>query len=94
MPAKLCVYPLFGGLTAYGSRLRARIGPAQAQVATAHKIAWVVYHMLKFKMEYQAMSAGEYEQRFREREIKHLQRKAACLGFALSPVTTTSQAVS
>lgn len=79
---------------AYYRRLRARIGPAQAQVATAHKIARVVYHMLKFKVEYQAMSAGEYEQRFREREIKHLQRKAARLGFALSPVTATPQAVS
>ena len=32
--------------------------------------------------------------KFRTLEIKHLQRKATCQGFALSPVTTTSQAVS
>lgn len=70
---------------AFYRRLRARIGPAQAQVATAHKIARVVYHLLKFKVEYQQMSAQEYERQFREQEIRHLQRKAARLGFTLSP---------
>ncbi len=70
---------------AFYRRLKARVGPAQAQVATAHKIARVVYHMLKFKVEYLPTSAQEYEQQFREREIRHLQRKAARLGFTLSP---------
>lgn len=70
---------------AFYRRLKARVGPAQAQVATAHKIARVVYHLLKHKVEYQQMSAEEYEQQFREREIRHLQRKAARLGFTLSP---------
>ncbi len=37
--------------------------------------------MLKYGVEYQQMSAQEYEQQFREREIRHLQRKAARLGF-------------
>lgn len=32
-------------------RLRARLGPAQATVATAHAIARVVYRMLKYKVE-------------------------------------------
>lgn len=73
---------------AFYRRLRARIGPAQAQVATAHKIARVVYHMLKFKVEYQQMSAQEYEQQFREREIRHLRRKAARFGFSLTPVAS------
>ncbi len=31
------------------------------------------------------MSAQEYEQQFREREIRHLRRKAARLGFSLTP---------
>ena len=34
-------------------RLRARLGPAQATVATAHAIARVVYRMLKYKVEYE-----------------------------------------
>jgi hypothetical protein len=73
---------------------KSRLGPAQAVVATAHKIAQVVYHMLKFKVDYQAVSAQEYNQRFREREIRYLQRKAAKLGFTLSPSTTPVLAVS
>lgn len=79
---------------AFYRRQKARLGPAQAAVATAHKIAQVVYHMLKFKVEYQAVSAHEYEQRFREREIRYLQRKAAKLGFSLLPSSTPVFAVS
>lgn len=70
---------------AFYRRIKGRIGPAQVIVATAHKIARVVYRMLKFKVEYQAISTAEYEQQFREWEINRLQRKAAKLGFTLSP---------
>ena len=82
---------------AYGAfyrRLKSRIGPGQANVATAHKIARTVYNMLKFQQEYQATSAAEYEQRFREREIKYLQRKAGQFGFVLSPSVASPLAVS
>ncbi len=75
---------------AYYRRMRARIGPAQAQVATAHEIGRVVYRMLKNRMEYQQVSAKEYEQAFRERELKYLQRKAARLSFSLQPAGTTA----
>jgi len=71
---------------AFYRRLKARVGPAQAQVATAHKIARVVYHLLKYQVEYRQTTAQEYEQQFREREIRHLQRKAARLGFSLTPI--------
>jgi transposase len=71
---------------AFYRRLKARLGPAQAIVATAHKIARVVYKMLKCKLEYQTVSAQEYDTRFRERDLKYLQRKAARLGLTLSPV--------
>jgi hypothetical protein len=50
--------------------------------------------MLKFKVNYQAVSAQEYDQRFRERETRYLQRKAAKLGFPLSPSITPVLAVS
>jgi len=75
---------------AFYRRLKARVGPAQAQVATAHKIARVVYHLLKFQVEYQPLSAEAYEQQFRERELRHLQRKAARLGFTLTPAGAVS----
>ena len=79
---------------AFYRRLKARLGPAQAIVATAHLIARIVYRMLKFKMEYQAMCAEQYEQQFRAREIKYLQRKATRLGLILAPATPSAQAVS
>ena len=41
-------------------RLRSRLGPAQATVATAHAIARVVYRMLKYKVEYDPLSVNEY----------------------------------
>jgi hypothetical protein len=37
-------------------------------------------------VEYRQTTAQEYEQQFREREIRHLQRKAARLGFSLTPI--------
>jgi hypothetical protein len=40
------------------------------------------------------MRAEQYEQQFREREIKYLQRKATRLGLILAPATPSAQAVS
>jgi len=74
---------------AFYRRIKARLGPAQAVVATAHKIASVVYRMLEFKIEYDPMGADEYDKRFREREIKYLERKAVRLGFSLMPAQAT-----
>ena len=71
---------------AFYRRLKGRLGPAQALMATAHKIARTVYHMLKDRVPYHDIGAAEYNKRFRERELKYLQKKAAKLGYTLSPV--------
>lgn len=73
-------------LGAYYRRMKARLGPQKAIVATAHKIARIFYHMLKHRVAYHDLSAQEYEQRFREREVAKLKHKAAKLGFTLAPV--------
>jgi hypothetical protein len=65
-------------------RLQGRLGPAQALVATAHKIARTVYHMLKDRVPYQDIGAAEYHKRFRERALQYLQKKAAKFGYQLS----------
>ena len=70
---------------AFYRRMKGRLGPAQALVATAHKIARTVYHMLKNRVPYHDIGAAEYNQRFREREMHYLQKKAAKLGYTLSP---------
>lgn len=72
--------------TAFGAfyrRKRAQGGPLHAQVATANKIARTVYHLLKYHVPYQDMSAEEFERQHRERDLKALRKKAAKLGFTL-----------
>jgi len=71
---------------AYYRSMRARKGPEQANVATAHKIARIVYHLLKYGEAYEAESAAAYEQQRQERELRQLTRRAAKLGYTLAPV--------
>jgi transposase len=71
-------------LGAFYRRLKGRLGPAQALVATAHKMARIVYHMLKDRVPYNDIGAAEYNKRFREREFQSLQKKAAKLGYKLA----------
>lgn len=66
-------------------RLRARLGPAQATVATAHTLARVVYRMLKFQVEYEPLSVNEYQKHYEEQQIKYMRKKAAKFGFRLVP---------
>lgn len=72
---------------AYYRALRARKGPQQATVATAHKIARVLYHLLKYREPYVEESAAAYEAKRRERELHQLTRRAQKLGYTLAPVT-------
>lgn len=75
---------------AYYRRQKARLGPAQAAVATAHQIAKVVYRMLKYQVEYEPLSAQAYEAHFKDQQIKYLVKKAAKFGFQLAPVSAVS----
>jgi transposase len=66
-------------------RLRSRLGPAQATVATAHAIARVVYKMLSYKVEYDPLSVNEYQQRYEEQQVKYMKKRAAKFGYRLVP---------
>jgi transposase len=69
-------------------RMKARLGPAQATVATAHAIARVVYRMLKYKVEYETISVEEYEKKYREQQLKYMRKKATKLGYQLVPISS------
>jgi len=74
--------------TVFGSlyrRLKSRLDNAQATVATAHAIARVVYRMLKYKVEYETISVAEYEQKYKDQQIKYMRKKAEKFGFQLVP---------
>jgi len=66
-------------------RLRSRLGPAQATVATAHAIARVVYKMLKYQVEYDPLSVNEYQKQYEEQQVKYMRKRAAKFGYQLVP---------
>lgn len=66
-------------------RLKSRLDKAQATVATAHAIARVVYRMLKYQVEYEKINVEEYEQKYKEQQIKYMKKKAEKFGFQLVP---------
>ena len=70
-------------LAALYRRLAARRGKKRAIVATAHRLACIVYHLLTHRTPYRDRSAEDYEQQARQREIVALRTKAAKLGLAL-----------
>jgi transposase len=67
-------------LGAYLRRLKSRIGPMKAITATAHKLAKIIYNMLRHGSEYVEAGQAYYEEQYRDRVIKNLQRKAAEFG--------------
>ncbi len=73
-------------LGAYIRRQRARLGASKAITATAHKLARLVYSMLKNGTAYIDVGQQYYEERYRSRVVQNLKRKAQELGFELIAV--------
>jgi transposase len=73
-------------LGAYYRRMRARLGAPGAITATAHKLARIVYSMLRHGVPYVDVGQHAYEQQYRDRAVKNLKRNARAFGFALVPM--------
>jgi transposase len=74
-------------LGAYLRRMKARLGGPAGITAAAHKLARLVYNVLKHGWNYVDRGQQWYEQQFRNRLLKSLQRKALELGYQLTPTT-------
>jgi hypothetical protein len=74
---------------AFIRRIKSRLGAPTAINAGAHKLARLVYRMLKFGKEYVETGQEAYEKSFKERILRNLQRKAHQLGFQVTPMTPT-----
>jgi transposase len=72
-------------LGAYFRRQKARLGAPKAITATAHKLARLVYAMLKNGTSYVDVGQDYYEERYQARVLQNLKRKAKHLGFELIP---------
>jgi len=81
-------------LGAFYRRLSARTGKAKAVTATARKIAVLFYNALRHGMQYQDPGASYYEERYRQRVLDGLRRRAASLGYALQEQPVTADVVS
>ena len=71
----------------YFRRMKIRLGTPKAIVATAHKLARLVYALLKHGVDYVKKSLEAEEKNYQERTFKSLEKKATELGFKLSPST-------
>lgn len=75
-------------LGAFYRRKRAQLGAPKAITATAHKIASIIYAMLKNKQPYHDPGADYFEEQHRQRAIASLKRKAKNLGLEVIPATS------
>jgi hypothetical protein len=82
------LYHSKSALGAYYRRTQTKHGPQLAIKATAHKLARIVYSMLTKHTEYSDLGEYYFEQRYKERSLKRLKRRAVDLGFQLVPLTT------
>lgn len=81
-------------LGAFYRRKAAQIGKAKAITATARKLAEIIYSMLTNGTSYQEPGADVYEQRYRKRVLKNMEKRAKTLGFQLVPLETSAVEVS
>jgi transposase len=83
---RLCAQSVGRTMTPLGifyRRIKSRIGGRGACTATAHKLARLVYRMLKFGTTYVTQGLAEYEARMQEQSKRRLEKLARKLGYQL-----------
>jgi len=75
-------------LGAYYRRKRYHLGAAKAITATAHKLARIIYSLLKNGGEYTDMGEDAYNKQYNKRTFQNLKRKATKLGYILVNIET------
>ena len=66
-------------------RMRAKLGAPKAITAAAHKLARIIYHMLKTRQSYDDGIFARLEIRYRQRVENRLKAQAHAFGFTLVP---------
>ena len=73
-------------LGAYLRRQRSRLGAPKAITATAHKLARIIYNLMRYGLEYMKKSEEDYAEQQRARQEKNLHRRAKELGYELKKI--------
>ena len=73
-------------LGAFYRRMRTRLGAPKAITAAAHKLARVIYHMLKTREPYDESVFVKAEMKYRQRAEIRLRTMAQILGYTIAPL--------
>ena len=81
------LYRSNSALGAFLRRKKAQLGPPKAITATAHKLARIIYAMLRYGQQYVDDGADYYEAQYHQRALRSAKRRAAQLGYELVPTS-------
>jgi len=70
-------------LGAFARRMKARLGAAEGITATAHKLARIIYRLLKHGEHYVRQGLEDYEKKYAAKKLAALQKTAKAMGFEL-----------
>ncbi len=85
---RIAANTLYNSECAFGAflrRMKARLGSPKAITALAHKLAKLIYRMLKYGGEYVEKGVEFYEEMYRKRREASLRKKAKEMGYDLTP---------
>lgn len=85
---RMAANTLYSSECAYGAflrRMKARLGSPKAITALAHKLAKLIYMMLKYGHEYVEKGVEFYEEMYKKRRENSLKKKATEMGYDLVP---------
>lgn len=88
---RLAANSLYRSKTALGAffrRMRAKLGAPKAITALAHKIAVILYEMIKNKQDFIEAGQESYENAYKQRRIIQLKKQAKELGYELQNLAT------
>lgn len=71
-------------LGVFHRRMKARLGPAGANTATARKLACLIYHLLRYKEEYIDVDQLLFTEKIRKQRIARLRKQAEELGLEVT----------
>ena len=86
---RIAANTLYNSECAFGAflrRMKGRLGSPKAITALAHKLAKLIYMMLKYGHEYVELGVEVYEARYKRRREANLRKKAEELGYELVPI--------
>jgi transposase len=78
-------------LGAYLRRQRSRLGAPKAITALAHKLARIIYNLMRYGVAYMRQTEKAYAEQVQARLEKQLRRRAAELGYELRKVEPAAQ---